>query len=144
MPVGHVAEDLGQAGRLRLVEPGGRLVEEQHLRIGGQGPAELHEPSLSGGQRVGPASGDRTEAEPVDELVGHGDRAPHRAPSRPWAAISAAVRMLSKAVIEPNTSSRWKVRFIPSRARWWARAVEMSTPSSSTLPGAALHPGRRR
>ena len=46
--------------------------------------------------------------------------------------ISAAVRMFSRAVSEPKTSSRWKVRAMPSRARAWALRLVMSRPSSST------------
>ena len=79
-------------------------------------------------------------------------RAPRRS-RRPWrrpasstalrarSTISAAVRTLSYAVIEPNTSSRWNVRFMPRRARRCGGADEMSTPSRCTAPGAPLHAG---
>src|SRR5438270_2256319 len=48
--------------------------------------------------------------------------------------ISAATSTFSRAVREPNTSRRWKVRARPSRARWWALRLETSLSSISTLP----------
>ncbi len=48
--------------------------------------------------------------------------------------ISAATRTFSRAVRLPNVSSRWNVRPIPSRARWWGLRRVMSRPSSSTRP----------
>ena len=55
------------------------------------------------------------------------DRAPTPAASLPRRGRSRAVRL-------PKVSSRWNVRPIPSRARWWGLRRVMSRPSSSTRP----------
>ena len=40
--------------------------------------------------------------------------------------------MFSRTVSDENTSRRWKVRPIPSRARLWVPTLVMSLPSSVT------------
>ena len=137
-------QHLGEARGLDLVEARGRLVEEQHLRLGGQRPAELDQAGLPGGQRVGPAVGDRPEAEELDDPVG--DRARRRASPcrRLRPAISAAVRMLSSAVIEPNTSSRWNVRFMPEAGPAVRRRLGDVDAVEVDRAAAALHARRWR
>ena len=126
-------EDLGEAFGLDVVESRRRLVQQQHLRVRRQGPAELDSRACP----VGRASARRsaTSSSPSRPRI-----CPARAVAPRigrWcarAAISPAVLMLSNAVIDPNTSSRWKVRFIPSRARRWGGAEETSWPSRRTVP----------
>ena len=48
--------------------------------------------------------------------------------------ISAATSTFSRTVSEPKTSSRWKVRAMPSRARRCGRLPRRSTPSRTTRP----------
>jgi hypothetical protein len=76
--VGQRGEHLGQPGRLHLVEAAGRLVEQHHLRRGGQGAAELHQAGLARGEGIGPAIGDATEVELLHDAMGHRSRSPHR------------------------------------------------------------------
>ena len=48
--------------------------------------------------------------------------------------VSAAICTFSRAVRVPKSSSRWKVRAIPSRARWCGETRVMSAPPSRTRP----------
>ena len=41
------AQDGGHLGRLVQVEPGRRLVGQQDLRLGGQGPGQLDQPAVA-------------------------------------------------------------------------------------------------
>ena len=67
-------------------------------------------------ERVDPIVGDRPQPDAVEDLLGDLARVAARSRSQPrW--TSAATRMLSRADIEPKTSSRWNVRAMPSRAR---------------------------
>ena len=43
----HGAQDRGHLGRLVQVEPRGRLVGQQDLRLGGQGPGQLHQAAVA-------------------------------------------------------------------------------------------------
>ena len=55
---------------------------------------------------------------------------------------STPTRMFSRAVSDPNTSSRWNVRPMPACARRWARILVMSMPPSRTRPAdGRLEPG---
>src|SRR5205809_8029437 len=48
-PGDDLPEDLTESLRLRAVEAGGRLVEEENLEVPGDGPGQLDEPALAGG-----------------------------------------------------------------------------------------------
>ena len=111
------SEQVGEVVALGLVEAGRRLVEQQHLGPGGQRPPQLDQAGQAGGHGVDPLVGDRADARP-----GRGSPRRRRAGRRCGRAtsdrrISAAVRMFSRAVSEPNTSRRWNVRAMPRRAR---------------------------
>ena len=49
---GEALEQVGEQVGLGLAQAGRRLVEQQRPRLGGQGPADLHEPGQPGGQRI--------------------------------------------------------------------------------------------
>ena len=69
-PVGrHLPHHRAERGRLALVLPAGRLVEQQHLRVGRQRPGQLDHPRLAGGQPVGTLAAELGDAEPLEELV---------------------------------------------------------------------------
>ena len=51
--VAQPPDQLGDLVRLGRVHPGGRLVQQQQLRPGGQRPGDLQPPSVGVGQRVG-------------------------------------------------------------------------------------------
>src|SRR5579862_1473539 len=46
----------------------------------------------------------------------------------------AATSTFSRTVRDPNSSSRWNVRAMPRRARWYGGRPVMSSPSITTLP----------
>ena len=51
--VGEPADELGELAALVLVEAGGRLVEQQDRRAGGDRPGDADEPAAAVGQLVG-------------------------------------------------------------------------------------------
>ena len=64
-----LSQHVGEGGRLGFVLTAGRLVEEQHLRFGGQRAGQLHPSGLSRGEPVGPHIGQLGDAEPVEQAV---------------------------------------------------------------------------
>ncbi len=68
--VGQPVEDRREAVGLLLVETRCRLVEQQHRGPAGQGPGELQQPGVAGGQRVGPLVGLRRETDTGQQFVG--------------------------------------------------------------------------
>ena len=79
-----------------------------------------------------PATACRPRCSMIVSVMTSGLPAPVRAQRRRWR--SAATRMLSLTVSDPNTSSRWKVRARPSRANWCGRAPVTSLPSTKIRP----------
>ena len=61
-------EELGELGALGGVEPRRRLVEQQQVRPPGQGPGQLDEAALAGGDLRRQPVVDQAEAGLVDEL----------------------------------------------------------------------------
>ena len=51
--VADLADQLHQVDRLARVHPGGRLVEQQQLRLGGEGPGDLEPPLVAVGEVLG-------------------------------------------------------------------------------------------
>jgi hypothetical protein len=80
--VGEPGEHLGEAPGLHVVEPRGGLVEQQHLRPGGQRPPELDQAGLADGEGVGaPAA---TDPRPMRSITSSAwRRRPHRFPPGP-------------------------------------------------------------
>ena len=66
----QAAYEVLQVGAVLRVEPGGRLVEEQHARQVDQPHRDVEAAPLAAGQRRDLAVGDRTEVEVVDQLAG--------------------------------------------------------------------------
>ena len=111
--VGQLGSSSAKTSVSPLVEPGRRLVEQQHLGSAGQGPAELDQSGQTGRQRVGALVGDGDAGR-----RGRGSRSPRSADGQTRSGaqrlrISADVWMFSRAVSEPNTSRRWNVRAMP-------------------------------
>ena len=72
------AEHVAQPAALGRVQAGGRLVEDQQVRIAEHGLGEHHPASLATGQRADPLGGDVGQADQVDDpayLVVPGRRA---------------------------------------------------------------------
>ena len=116
---GQLAQQTSERLGLGLVQARGRLVEQQHPRVGGQRPGQLDEPGLAGGQLVGPD-------------VGHGgQRRPGPAPRRPSdrggrrAARRRPARRSPARSGAPNSSRRWNVRARPRRARRYGAAGDV-------------------
>ena len=124
----HLPHHRAERSRLLLVLPAGRLVEQQHLRRGGQRPGQLHDPSLAGREPVGALAAELGDAEPLEELVGDLGR------DRAAAPASAASRTFSRTVRSPNGSRRWNVRARPRRARLNGASLVTSWPSMRTRP----------
>lgn len=66
---GQLDEQGAEGVGLGVVEPGGRLVQEQQPGPGGEGAGDLDQAGPPGGQGVGPLAGHRAEAHPVDHGV---------------------------------------------------------------------------
>ncbi len=66
----QTANEVLQVGAVLRVEPGGRLVEEQHAGQVDQPHRDVEATPLAAGKRGDLAVGDRTEVEVVDELAG--------------------------------------------------------------------------
>ena len=102
---------------------------------GHQRARQLHHPRPSGGDVGDVAVGDVREP---GRARGSG-RSPRRgrgACARCRCRMSPATRTLSRTVSDRNSSSRWNVRAMPSRARWPGPAAVMSRPSRTTRPDA--------
>ena len=100
--------------RLALVEARGGLVEQQHLRAGWPAPGRARRGGRARSAWRRPARRPRPGCR-----RGRAGAPPRRgrltARSRDHERrISAAVRMFSRAVSEPNTSRRWNVRAMPA------------------------------
>ena len=138
-PAGSPPKRLG----LGVVEPGRRLVEEQEREPAGDGPGQLDQAALAGGQtadgsgrqrarcRTAPGrsrSPRRSRLGPASEQLRwrHG-RSPARRASRPRATFS-------RTVSESNSSIRWNVRPRPSWARRCGAASVTSVPARCTCP----------
>ncbi len=100
------------ASRLVVVEPGPDLVEQQQPGPGGERPAQLDQPGQPGRHRVDAFVATGASPTRSHDLAGHLPRVcVSSSDQRRW--NSAAARMLSKAVSDPKTSSRWNVRAMP-------------------------------
>ena len=110
------------------VETRRRLVEEQQLGLGHQRPADLDEAADTEAERLDRAVGDRLEAEQIEHRLrarllrrrsaGRGTAGPSTA--RRGRCAPARRRGSARAASCPlNSSMRWNVRAMPSRARRW-------------------------
>ena len=151
---------VSRCGLLR-VHAGGRLVEQQQLRVGRQRPRDLHPPLVAVGQLRG---------ELVEDGLGAGRRRrAARGPARASARSSRRTRggrridpnsparirawwptiTFSTAVIAPNRRMFWNVRATPSavitsgRARGDVAAAEVDPPLGRLVqPGQHVEEGR--
>ena len=125
-----VAQRLGQGGGLGPVEPRRRLVEQHQARLGHQRPTDLDEAALAEAQPFDRFVGEFAQAEQLEHLVG-ALRA-RRLAGRPSSRMSlnhlrsprrtrSAITRWSRTVESGNSSMRWNVRPMPSRARSWTR-----------------------
>ena len=115
----------------RRVDPGHRLVEQDHARLGHQRPPELEQLALAARQRArvvvgqrapgGPARAARAARVPDCALAraaraaASGTPGPSRSPG--WSA--AASSMLSSTLIRVSARALWNVRTSPARAIAW-------------------------
>ena len=122
------ADELRELRRLAHVEAGGRLVEEEELRLGGERARQLDRALLAVGEARRPR-GRRARATPRNVERVAGARARSRAPrarsraggasrrrTRPGSARGAPTITFSSAVICANSRICWKVRETPSAA----------------------------
>ena len=127
-PARSVFEQFEQGGRLRRVHPGGRLVEQQQLRLRSQRAGDLQAALVAVGEVGGRPVG----------LLGDADEGQQRAgPRRGVALLLAApsagaecvagqgtarrgcipVMTFSSTLIPPNMRMFWKVRARPAAVR---------------------------
>ena len=64
------AEDVDQPFLLGQAEPGGRLIEQQHIGMRGQCSGDLHQPPLSAVERSGVVARPLTQADKTQQLQG--------------------------------------------------------------------------
>ena len=119
---GQLDQQVAELPGLGVVEARCRLVQQQHARPDGEGPAELDQPGLAGGQlrrrgrrRRAPRprrSMISSTSSSTRELVAVGGQqlAAGRAAARPAATDLEPTSTLSRAVSDANTSRRWNVR----------------------------------
>ena len=119
----HLAQHRAERGRLLLVLPAGRLVEQQHLRVGGQRPGQLDDAGPGRWAAGRPAVG-----------RGRRCRAARAARRRPASGSAGAARVggqpdVLATVSSPKGSRRWNVRARPRRARLNGASLVTSWPS---------------
>ena len=133
----------GQRGRLVHVEPRRGLVRHEQPGLAAQGPTQLHQPAMTEAERGHrarrPCSVRPTRSSTASTWAsssGWGlplfNKSFHNAPS-PRRARSATI-MWSRTDSSGNTSTRWKVRLIPSLARMCAGMSSRTCPSNDTVP----------
>ena len=66
---GEVLDDRPEPPPGLRVQAGGRLVQEQHLRLAHDGDAQVHSPSLAPAQRADPGPGVRGHVDDVEDLA---------------------------------------------------------------------------
>ena len=91
----ELLEQRAELRGLGLVLTRRRFVEEQHLGLRRERPAELHEPALAGRQRVDALVGDRAQPDPVDDRLDDLGRVVLVLRASPC-RMSAATRMFSR------------------------------------------------
>ena len=130
-----------ERGGLGLVETRRRLVEQQHPRLARERAGHLDEPRGAGRERVDALARDALEPDPLEQLVGQ--RAGVELLARPARAASPPRRARCRARVRvPKVSSRWKVRPMPSRARWCGLASR-DVLAVEQRPGPASAPAGR-
>ena len=124
--VADLADEADERLLLGGVEPGGRLVEEEHLRLGGQGPGDLEAPLVAVGQVPGRLAGAVGDADELEQARGlalarvapRGSSAgplSERAAARSWrGGRRRPTMMFSTDVMFGNSRMFWKVRATPA------------------------------
>ena len=119
--VGQAPDEVGELGRLGVAEAGRRLVEQQHARLGGDGPGDGQQAALAvrevlhDAQRGRPGSG--TRGSPPRPRRAAADRPGRRGRggTSQRSRGSDAARRLSSTVESSNSSSDWNERDSPAR-----------------------------
>ena len=124
---GHPPDDPTEVGRLGVVEPGRRLVEEHRVRLERHRPGDVDESLMPRRERAHRQVGDAAEPDLIEAALGvvarddvvavtGGERQTRRPPLRSWRTRSRPSMTLSTAVIAPNVFGVWNVRARPRRA----------------------------
>ena len=139
----HGPQGFGQSLCLVAVQSRRRLVEQQDLGAGHQRPPGLHQPALAQAERLDRLVGQLGDAQQFQHLVAGGDLfRPRTAPADSGPSRRRRCRCgcaqqstgAPRTVVSLNSSTRWKVRPIPARARRWTGHPPTSTPLSRTRP----------
>ena len=124
----EVAQHVPQVVAAARVEPGGRLVEEQHLGRGDEARGEVEPPAHAAGERLHQLRRRVGEVEPLEQLVG----APARASALDrWWSRPTITRFL-RALISPSTVACCAAT--PMRPRTASGSATTSMPATVADP----------